>query len=334
MVDNTVHQIISAYTTGCLDRDNFIQFMNYMREGGELPKGEMGELQNVTSLIPTLLELEEPPPDLKNQVAKRILELEAERKKKVKKTAVPKTEPEVVVDNKTKTREKTSATEVLKEEVNKDKTKTFEKIEKHDVDQKEKVPESNLIPWIILGVVSLVLVISTVYFLFMNNALKDEVADIKIQLSSFQSEVVQTNKFVNEHIELIEFLNYKNVEIVNFQPTENKPDAYGKLFISLDVGEAILQLKNMPRLTSRESFQLWMVNETQSFSLGTVFPNPGVEYYKIKNLPSLDKKDILMFRITKEVRGGSDTPQGQLFLFGAFYNTRDEETTPASGRRR
>ena len=323
MADNTVHQIISAYATGCLDKNNYIQFMNYMKGEGELPKGELGELQNVTALIPTLLELEEPSPELKNHVAKRILEVESVRKQKIKETAEKKQAPKVIVDE--------SSIDGSGEDQTGKPEGVVPSESKPDADMAEssddKPVKQGILPWILLGVIGLLLIVISVYFFITNGELKDEITDINTRLQGYQNEVVQTNKFINEHIELIEFLNLKNVEVVNFMPTDIKPDAYGKLFISLDAGEAILQLKNMPKITSRESFQLWLVNENQSFSLGDVFPSPGVEYYKINNLPSFDKKDIMMFRITKEIRGGSETPQGQLYLFGAFYNVQEDDNT-------
>ncbi len=324
MADNTVHQIISAYTTGCLDKDNYIQFMNYMKEDGDLPKGELGELQNVTALIPTLLELEEPSPELKNLVAKRILEVESVRKQKFKETVEKKQDPEVVFNEASPDR---SGEDQADETSGGDKQTESKPVADAEELVNDKPVKHGILPWILLGVIGLLLIVVGIYFFIINSELRDEITDINSRLQGYQNEVVQTNKFINEHIELIEFLNYKNVEVVNFMPTDIKQDAYGKLFISLDAGEAILQLKNMPKITSRESFQLWMVNENQSFSLDSVYPSPGVEYYKINNLPSFDKKDIAMFRITKEIRGGNETPQGPLYLFGAFYNVQEEDNT-------
>jgi hypothetical protein len=334
MADNAIHQIISAYATGCLDRDNFIQFMNFINEGGDLPKGEMGELQNVIALIPTLLELEEAPVDLKNHVAKQIIEIEAQRKKEEKQRLEKKmglytspATPKKVNDDKSPQPVEKEVVILEEPAINKAEI-TPEKTEERK--EEEKGFFSGNLPLILIAVVGFILILLSYYFYSVSLELKSELEDASTQINGLSGEIANTNKFLNEHIDLLEFLNYKNVEIINFQPTEVKPDAYGKLFISFEVGEAILQLKNLPKLTSIESYQLWMVSPEQSYSLGTVFLRPDLEYYKLTNIPFLEKKEITMFRITKETRSGSETPQGQMYLFGTFYLPSE----PVNTRRR
>jgi len=80
MTNNPIHEMIAAFAAGCMDNENFIQFKDYFKEGGELPKGELGELQNIVSMIPIILDLETPDPALKDKVAKRLIELKDEIK--------------------------------------------------------------------------------------------------------------------------------------------------------------------------------------------------------------------------------------------------------------
>lgn len=70
MAANAIHEMISAYAAGCMDKKNFKTFREYMYEGGELPVGELGELQNVISLLPVILELENLIPLLKTRLLK------------------------------------------------------------------------------------------------------------------------------------------------------------------------------------------------------------------------------------------------------------------------
>ena len=69
MADKAIDQMISAFATGCLDRDNFIQFKKYIQKGGDVPPGEIGEQQNVMSLIPAILEIEQPDEKIKEQAS-------------------------------------------------------------------------------------------------------------------------------------------------------------------------------------------------------------------------------------------------------------------------
>ncbi|OGU34628.1 MAG: hypothetical protein A2068_14700 [Ignavibacteria bacterium GWB2_35_6b] len=76
--------MISAFAAGCMDQENYKQFKNYIRSGGELPEGELGELQNVISLVPAVLDLEQPHSELKEKVAKKLISLQDEIKKRIK----------------------------------------------------------------------------------------------------------------------------------------------------------------------------------------------------------------------------------------------------------
>ena len=83
MPDSAIHEMIAAFATGSMDRSNYAQFKDYLTSGGKLPAGELGELQNLMALIPTILETETPPPELKSKVAKDLMKLQGEIKQKI-----------------------------------------------------------------------------------------------------------------------------------------------------------------------------------------------------------------------------------------------------------
>lgn len=83
MADQIVHEMIAAFSVGCMDRQNFVQFKEYMQQDGELPEGEMGELQNIVAMIPIILDIEKPHPSIKDKVAKRLIEIKDEIKAKI-----------------------------------------------------------------------------------------------------------------------------------------------------------------------------------------------------------------------------------------------------------
>lgn len=81
--DNAIHEMIAAFAIGCMDKANFMQFKDYLTEGGEFPKGELGELQNIVSMIPIILELETPDHSIKDKVAKKLIGMKDEIKTKI-----------------------------------------------------------------------------------------------------------------------------------------------------------------------------------------------------------------------------------------------------------
>ncbi|PKL84148.1 MAG: hypothetical protein CVV24_01320 [Ignavibacteriae bacterium HGW-Ignavibacteriae-3] len=78
MADKMIHEMISAFATGCMDRENYIQFKNYITAGGDLPEGELGELRNIISMLPVILDLEKPDPAIKDMVAKKLIGMKEE----------------------------------------------------------------------------------------------------------------------------------------------------------------------------------------------------------------------------------------------------------------
>ncbi|KAF0151198.1 MAG: hypothetical protein FD143_2137 [Ignavibacteria bacterium] len=83
MAEKAIHEMVAAFAVGCMDKQNFVQFKDYMQEGGELPDGELGELQNIISMIPVILDLEKPHPAIKDMVAKKLIGIKDEIKAKI-----------------------------------------------------------------------------------------------------------------------------------------------------------------------------------------------------------------------------------------------------------
>jgi hypothetical protein len=83
MEDQPVHEMIAAFAVGCMDKANYIQVKDYLDAGGELPERELGEMQNIVSMIPVILDLEAPAPEIKDMVAKKLIGLKDEIKAKI-----------------------------------------------------------------------------------------------------------------------------------------------------------------------------------------------------------------------------------------------------------
>ena len=75
---DTVREMMSAYVAGCLDIRNLEQFIDFLEQGDYIPLEEFGELQNIASLIPILLERETPPASLQNDIFSKIPETKVE----------------------------------------------------------------------------------------------------------------------------------------------------------------------------------------------------------------------------------------------------------------
>jgi hypothetical protein len=109
MADQMIHEMIAAFAVGCMDNENYTHFKDYLAQGGSLPEGELGELQNIVSMIPIILDLENPDSSIKDMVAKKLIGMKEEIKTKIieekkktsatfiKSSSTPKTDAETVV---------------------------------------------------------------------------------------------------------------------------------------------------------------------------------------------------------------------------------------------
>jgi hypothetical protein len=274
------------------------------------------------SLMPAILETEQPDKRIKLLVAKKIIEIQ--QKRKTENRTGPESKPAESAGPPEKEPAQTDLQDIPPGEVRR---KSL-----HDAGgprstaagpevTKEKVSANTpgfILPWILVFFMLVALIIGTFYFMQVTSELEQEVSGIKDQLLGFQNEVANTSEVINDHLKLVEFFNYTDVRVVNLLPMNEKSDAWGRLLISFESGEGLLQLKNMPGLDGREVYQLWMVSKDVTFPLAAITTNTDQKYYKISNIPYLPPRDIQLFRVTKESGPDISVPEGTAYLYGIF----------------
>ncbi|MCX7798097.1 MAG: anti-sigma factor [Melioribacter sp.] len=329
-----IHEMMAAFAIGCMDRKNFIQFKDYLDAGGELPEGALGELQNIVSLIPIILEIEEPKPSLKDEVAKKLMSLQDELKERIreekKKTLFSKTfntaskestKPTFQISNLTKST-------IVEEKEDKPKSKYEGSVIPENPPQyvspqplqtfqsKDKAG-GTLIGWIAL-LVSLILFSVIGYYSFTSiESLNKQLEEVNHDLTLFRGELSRTNNFVNNYLSFIEFFNNKDVIVINLTSADPNDKSIARVFLSFDVKEGLIQFKNVKPLPPNQAYQLWAVSKGVSYSMGVYNPSNN-EYIHISSFPFIPKENIEMLKITIESSEGSTTPSAQNYLVGVF----------------
>jgi len=74
------HAFLYAFALGCLDKGDFIDLMEYIDGGGAFSWQELGEYQNLCALLPSFLNIEDAPADIKDKVARRLYRYRDEKK--------------------------------------------------------------------------------------------------------------------------------------------------------------------------------------------------------------------------------------------------------------
>lgn len=80
MDENKLKEILYAYSSGCLDTEDYPEFLKYLNSQNGMMDKEFGNLQNVVALIPAILEIEHPNPKVKDKVARKLYKMKDESK--------------------------------------------------------------------------------------------------------------------------------------------------------------------------------------------------------------------------------------------------------------
>jgi hypothetical protein len=85
-------ELLQAKALGCLDPEDDALLTKSMREDENFPWQELGHYQNLVAFLPTLLDIEVPEPEVKDNVARKLYELgekiKAEKEEKVKQNSI------------------------------------------------------------------------------------------------------------------------------------------------------------------------------------------------------------------------------------------------------
>lgn len=355
MASNAIHEMISAFAAGCMDKKNHKTFREYVGSGGEMPVGELGELQNVISLLPVILELEKPNPDLKDKVAKRLISLQDEIKDKIKATKHrTQTSPKTVVssiddeeelkltDHKEQSHfedthpqpipSQTRGTEFYEtaKRINPPaptNTYTLPPRSLHDLKDNTASASSVKYLWFGLALTFLVLFAGLIIVFLSPQEYSTKISELEGRINSLHEEVISAREFIVKHDDLIQFMTYGDIKIIHLNPTDNSAPGYGKLLISFLHKEGLLELRDMPTLGTDQAFQIWLISDGRSYSIGSYVPTRAQRYISISNLPYIPNNKIEMVRVTIEPLTGSELPQGPAVLFGSLNDTPPAATT-------
>ena len=92
---NEYYEFLYAYTLGCLDEDDLINLKQYLSSSDDFYWQELGDFQNLSALLPSILSVEKPEPEVKDRVARKLYRIRNEIKAKRDKLKGVKAGPKV-----------------------------------------------------------------------------------------------------------------------------------------------------------------------------------------------------------------------------------------------
>jgi hypothetical protein len=345
-------ELIYGFAAGCLENEELLLLLELIISG-KVNEVELGELQTVVSLLPTILELEDPPATLKDTIAKRLYEISKDinekRKQKLLDKPVAKITPEIPSP------EKVIATEEIAKEAAPE-SEGIEKLSAEDTSEENKkisgvefaesgektskkyaeVPpikdekttylshkdiilqetkrENLAIIFTTAGIVFLLSIVAVIIIYFLNNIeIKKSTEKINI-LNNRVTALTKEYDQLNKLQRVFYVLTLKDAWVINLNGTVSNPTGFGKLIIDYQTKEGLMQFYNMPVLKPNQSYYLWLISGGQSFLLGTYKTRKDVEYLPINKLPDIPQNNIEKFVLTVEENNNLSTPRGLEYL--------------------
>lgn len=340
---------IYIYSSGCMDTDDYPDFINNIHSLPDELKETFGIYQILSSLIPVIIDIKNPGNEVKNMVAKKLFVISKEGKLKRTKTIsdLPPLEdvqgkksfhdkyfygrtvpPENYEHEETKEEyvhhEEVSREEIPPKEVHYDNRPVLveRSIEDYEAFQKEKLTllknavkkdfKKILILDFFLVIIISALIGGAVYY-FLNERIRNDqtyISNLNGKIDNLNEEIIQLN--VDQKIFTLQ--NSKDTKLYSLDGTPANSMGFGRLKISANGKEALLQLFNMPELPEEKIYQLWLISKGQPFSLGTFRTTRSSEDFLVSELPEVEEKNMDSFLLTAEDENGSSFPSNEIYL--------------------
>jgi len=107
-----------------------------------------------------------------------------------------------------------------------------------------------------------------------------------------------------------------NLQMVNLRSTPKAAGAYGKVLFDSVTRKAMLQVVNLPLLSSDKVFQLWIISNGQKYSGGLFNVTTSMQYFPVANFNGLNLVGPTSFLITEEILAGGEKPSKDVYLAG------------------
>jgi len=335
-VKNQIVDMIYPYVLGCLKDDEMISVYNTFKSSEIFPWKLLGKYQNLVSLLPVILDLEEPPVKLRD----RIVELLNKSKDETDKSSFQISSPDIkeLKPEESETRYETGG------------PGNYERVESFDEMIVSRNPEGEnvkrafepVIPFktteetieekkylypkdisfdgkrsysgIITFIFVLILIVATVIaYLF-----------YKDRSDYYENRIETLNKrlqtLVNENLnrpEIPGIGELKDPQTVNLKTTGLTVAGSGKIVFSFADKRGYLHILNLPLLTSEKAYQLWGNFDGDFVSLGLFKVSSRPDYYPF-TIPAAVTRGPVEFYVVESTAAGSKKPGSKVYLRGSL----------------
>ena len=178
--------------------------------------------------------------------------------------------------------------------------------------------------WLYVGITVGALVMVVAFSLFVSNLVRTieqqdvTVMEMRKENIDLNARLVALRDEVARKEELLNVLASKKVEITLMDGLKVNPVGYGKVIWDPEKRTAILQVSNLPPVSSDKDYQLWVLKGKLPISAGVfAVSNSDPNFFRIENLAFTNPREISAFAITLEPKGGVPQPTGDMYMAGS-----------------
>jgi RNA polymerase sigma factor (sigma-70 family) len=330
--------MVYPYVLGCLKNSEMMGAYDTFKSSEAFVWKLLGEYQNLVSLLPVILDLEEPPPELKNKIINKIYQPGNENKKASvnSHTSVEENleseQDEIGKEMESNHGEAETLNELRESEIQKDEAEQSvlkPAIPYKVVEGEPEIPAEEILSkynhpkdinfegkrnytTILIFVFVFILIVATVItYLFYKDRLAYYESQIEILNERLQS-------LVDENLnrpEIPGLGELNNPQIIELEAANESLVGSGKIILSFDDKRGYLHILNLPTLDSESAYQLWGSFDGEFVSLGVFKVSTRPDYYPFA-LPQSVSSGPVGFYVIESTSAGSRKPGANVYLKG------------------
>ena len=330
-VKNQVVDLIYPFVLGCLKDDEIVNAYDAFKSSEIFPWKLLGKYQNLVSLLPIILDLENPPDELKDRIINLLVKSKSEADSSFQDVASGIVEPKVEdieTQNEIMEQEESATIENFDEviilqdqEVDR---KEFEQaipsktIEERIEEEKYIDPEyisferprnyTGIITFIFILILIVAAIMAYLFYKDRSDYYESQIESLNNSLQALVSE----NLYKPEIPGIGELNNPHTVQLKNTGLTTS---GSGKVIFSFPDKRGYLYILSLPLLTFDKAYQLWGNFDGDFVSLGLFKVSSRPDYYPFTIPASLAEKPV-EFYLIESAASGSKKPGSKVYLQG------------------
>lgn len=353
---NEYQDLLYAYSLGCLDGEDLKKLQEHFDSGDDYSWQELGEFQNLTALLPSILEIEIPGPDLKDKVARKLYRLRGEKKPKRTTKDSPAggyMRPEQIEPEEEAAEIKGAVEDEPKEEEEQQQIsqKSFRSSQRpsqatqirergldipsgepeieEEIIEEAETPSARIKSRTVKkeytqkrssssGIIVgfLILVLFIAAAIYTYTKVDARLKAYQAEVDNLSQKIIELSAQNTGNKDLENLFMSKDAGIANLIPPKGGGTMQAKLIFNTGGGKSLLRVWNLPNLSGK-AYQLW-TNVSGELSSISIFNPAGSSADYWVNMPDVSGKKNVKFFITAEPDGGSKKPGNDLILIGGL----------------